>query len=354
MPFTAEQIENIANAAIDYHMEKGRVASQSIQNKPLLAAMRAKEKTFPGGKDLITLRVKGEYNDDFIAGFEHDDSVGYDDEGHIKTASFAWKLHHGGIKFSMHELLKDGISVVDSADGKSTVQHSDREMTALAGILADHLEHADESWDRSHNLLYWRDGTADPKMMAGIRAYLLDNPDAAGTIAGIDPAANTWWKNRAFTATSSNGAIDSSTASNQNLVTTLQKEFRQLRRFGSPRHMILAGSDWMDAFEQELRAKGNYTLEGWAKSGRIDASVADLMFKGVPIDYDPTLDDESLAKYAFVIDTKAFMPMVIEGESMKKHSPARPEDKYVFYRAWTWVGCLVCRQRNTSGIYAIQ
>lgn len=353
MPFTAQQIEQYANAAIDFHMDRGKVQSQTIQDKPLLNAMREREKTFPGGKELITLRVKGDYNSDFIAGFEHDDTVTYDDSQFMKTASFAWKLHHGGIKFSMHELLKDGISVVDSEDGKQTVEHSDREMTALAGILADKLEHADESWDRAHNLLYWRDGTADPKRMAGIRAYILDNPDATGVVAGIDPVANTWWKNRAFTATSTNGAINASTPANQNLVTTLQKEFRQLRRYGSPKHMILAGTNWMDAFEQELRSKGNYTLEGWAKSGRIDASVADLMFKGVPINYDPTLDDEGLGKYAFVIDTKAFQPMVIEGESMKKHNPSRPEDKYVFYRAWTWVGCLVCRQRNTSGVYAI-
>lgn len=355
MPFTANQLENIANAAIDFHMERGKVASQTIQNKPLLAAMRAKEKTFPGGKDLITLRVKGEYNEDFIEGFEHDDTVHYDDEGHIKTASFAWKLHHGGIKFSSHELMKDGISIV-SEDGKNTVEHSEREMTALAGILEDKLEHADESWDRSHNRLYLRDGTADPKKMAGIRAYMLDNPDAAGVVAGIDPAANTWWKNRARTATSAGGAINASVPANQVLVQTLQKEIRQLRRFGSPKHMVLAGSDWMDAFEQELRAKGNYTLEGWAKggNGRIDASVADLSFKGIDINYDPTLDDEGLSKYSLWIDQKAFFPMVIEGESMKKHSPARPEDKYVFFRAWTWVGCLVCRARNTSGVYAIQ
>jgi hypothetical protein len=46
--------------------------------------------------------------------------------------------------------------------------------------------------------------------------------------------------------------------------------------------------------------------------------------------------------------------MVMEGEDMKKHNPARPADKYVLYRAQTWTGGLVCRQRNTSGVYSIQ
>ena len=44
--------------------------------------------------------------------------------------------------------------------------------------------------------------------------------------------------------------------------------------------------------------------------------------------------------------------MVIDGESGKDHAPARPEDKYVFYRARTWVGGLICNRRNGNGVYA--
>jgi hypothetical protein len=85
--------------------------------------------------------------------------------------------------------------------------------------------------------------------------------------------------------------IDSSTAANQNLVNTLQFEFRQLRRYATPKHKFYAGSTFMDAFEKELRSKGNYTLEGWANQKSIDASVADIAFKGVMIQYEPLLDD---------------------------------------------------------------
>ena len=53
------------------------------------------------------------------------------------------------------------------------------------------------------------------------------------------------------------------------------------------------------------------------------------------------------------MDTKHLHPMAIEGESMKKHNPARPESKYVFYRALTWVGGLICDQRNAQGVYSI-
>jgi hypothetical protein len=117
--------------------------------------------------------------------------------------------------------------------------------------------------------------------------------------------------------------------------------------------MALCGSAFLDWFEQELRAKGNYTLEGWAKSNSIDASVADVSFKGISFEYDPTLDDLGLSKYAYVLDPKTIYPMVVTGEDMKKHAPARPENKYVFYRAMTWIGGLVCVQRNANGVYSI-
>ena len=45
--------------------------------------------------------------------------------------------------------------------------------------------------------------------------------------------------------------------------------------------------------------------------------------------------------------------MVMEGEDMKKHNPARPEDKYVMYRAMTWTGGLIINQRNANGVYSI-
>lgn len=348
MPFTAAQIEHYANMAIDFHADRGKVESQTIQDKPLLRDMRAAEKTFPGGKELITVRVKGEYSTQ-NQGFESDDTVDFADPGNVKTATFPYKLIHAGIKFSMHELIKDGISVVETVTGKETVEHSDRELTALAGIFEDKLEDMQEGSDRSMQSMYWQDGTQDPKVIPGIRSFILNSPSSAGLVAGLDPVVLTWWRNRA------NLAIDASTASNQNLVQALQKDFRQLRRYGSPKHKLYAGSDLMDAFEKELRSKGNYTMDGWAKggNGRIDASVADLSFKGLALEYEPTLDDLGLSKYLYAIDTKSIYPMVVEGENWKKHSPARPHDKYVFYRAKTYVGGLVCKRRNTSQVWSI-
>jgi hypothetical protein len=344
MPFTLQELENIANAAIDFHMERGNVKSQTLQDKPLLAAMKRNQITVPGGKEFLTRRVKGIYTTG-IQGFEHDDTVTYANPGNIRTATYPWKLIHSGITFSWHEMLKDGITISNSTNGTGESSKSEREMTALANLLQDKLEDMTEGTERGMNLMFWRDGAQDPKQVPGIRSFILDNPTSATVVAGIDQSANTWWRNRAV--------LGMNTATDQIVVTTLQKEMRQLRRFGSPRHLALAGSDFIERFETELRAKGTYTDSGWASRGRIDASVADVAFKGVNIDYDPTLDDLGLAKYCFFIDTRAIRPAIVAGEDGKRHSPARPEDKYVFYRAMTWVGGLVCDQRNTSGVYSI-
>lgn len=349
MPFTVTELENIANATIDYHMKRGIVKSQTIQDKPLLAALMDKTSTFPNGKDYITARVKGQYTTS-IQGFEHDDAVTYANPANIRTASFPWKLIHAGISFTMHELLKDGISITDTATGSGEKRHSDREMQALANLLDDKIEDMQEGTARGLNSMFWRDGTQDSKVVPGIRSFVLDDPTSATVVGGIDQSANTWWRNRASLAIANTTAAN---AADQNLVQKLQAEFRQLRRYGGRPNLFLCGSAFLEQFERELRAKGNYTLEGWAGKGRIDASVADVQFKGVEVQYDPTLDDLSLSKYGYVLDTKSIMPMVMQGEDMKKHSPARPENKYVFYRAVTWVGGLICNQRNANGVYSI-
>ena len=74
MPFSVEQIENLANAAIEFHFQRGTVTSQTLQDKPLLEKLMAKSKNFPGGKDNITVRVKGVYTTE-IQGWENDDTV---------------------------------------------------------------------------------------------------------------------------------------------------------------------------------------------------------------------------------------------------------------------------------------
>ena len=47
---TSAELTNISNAALDWYINKGNVMSQTIQEKPLFAALDKAAKTFPGGK----------------------------------------------------------------------------------------------------------------------------------------------------------------------------------------------------------------------------------------------------------------------------------------------------------------
>lgn len=352
MAFSAQELDNIASASLDFHI-RGKAMSQSIQDKPLLDELTKGQKTFPGGKGNIDFPVKGVYTTQ-TQGYTHNDTVNYQNPANIKRAVVPWKEIHAGISLTLTELKIDGISVSDSTTSESTSEHSEREMVAITNLLDDKIEDMMEGWARGMNTMLWRNGVQDSKEVPGITSFLSSTP-TTGTAEGIDRAANSWWRNR------TDLAISTATPSDNNLVNALQKGLRQQRRFGGKPNKLFAGSAFLEALEKELRSKGNYTLEGWNK--KQDPGMGDIYFKGIPVVYDPTLDDNinatgnlndtNLSKYGFLLDMSHIYIKVMEGEDRKQHTPARPENQYVMYRAMTWTGGLCCDMMNAQGIYSI-
>lgn len=345
MSFTPEEVGNITNAALDWYEDKGKVNLQSIQKKPLLTALDARAKTFPGGKGNVSLAVKGDYAST-LQGYSTDDTVSYATPAKIKRAAYPWKEMHIGITLTLTELHIDGISVVDSTTSSETSNHSDREMTALVGLLEDKVEDMTESYDRGMNNFLWGDGTTDPKAIAGIQSLILNVP-AVGTTGGLDRATFSWWRNRALLGITSNPANGGA------LLQAMQTEIRQLTRYTDNSSITwLAGSDWIGAMETELRANGNYSMTGFMNSGT-DGGMKALTFQGIDVVYDPTLDTLGKQKFAYLIDRNGVFLMYMTGEKKKKHAPARPAEKYVMYRAMTTVGVMAARRLNSSGVYSI-
>lgn len=352
MAFSQAEIDNIANAALDYYISKGNVFSSTIQDKPLLAAMDGKAKTFPGGKGQVSVGVKGQY-DSSLGGYTHNDTVNYVNPAKIKRANYSWKEHHIGIGVTLTELKRDGITVVDSMNSDSLKNNRGREESALANLLEDKLGDMAEGYAKGLNSFLWGDGTADANAMAGIRAFVKDTPAAAAqTVGGIDQnaAANSWWRNRVNLAVTT-------TATGDELLTMLNAEFRQLQRFGGKPDVALCGSDFMDRLTKELRARGYYTQSGFARS--TDIKHGDVTFGGLVFKYDPTMDDigttlggvTNYSKRAYILDSSKMCLYYMENEKMKKHSPARPHNQYVMYRAITTTGCLSATQLNCHGVY---
>jgi hypothetical protein len=346
--FTAEEVANITASLLDYNM-KGRAKVQNDQARPLYAAMRAAQKTFPGGKELITGPVVVDTDEGF-RGYSGDDEVDYDNPTGTRRWTYPWYELHDGISVTHTELKHAGITVSESSASQSTSVKDGAKMFQLTNMLDEKIQRFIARQERSYNLMLLRDGTADPKAFPGLKALVRDNP-TVGIVGGIDSATNTWWRNRART-TASGGTITASTDETANAIRTLQIEMRQLRRYGGRPNKVLAGSAAIERIEREIHRKGDFTLSGF--NSDFDISMGDIMIRGVgKMEYDPTLDDEGNSGRVYILDTRHICPYVMAGEDMKQHSPARPENKYVMYKAVTWTGGFVADQLNCHGVYDI-
>lgn len=358
MAFTAGELANIANSALDYYLEKGKVAKQNVSNKPMMAAFEEAAGTFPGGKGNVSLGVKGGQGGGAWAGYTHDDQVTYYNPASNLRVNYPWKEHHIGLGITHTELKIDGITVVENGTNQTTSEKDGREQAAIANLLEEKLDDMDEDRKKSWDSFIHGDGTASAKILAGIGSIILPAP-SLGSTGGLSRVTYPFWRNRAATAANAaaggQGAITSSAAGGGALVTFMQKEWRQLGRYsqGGTRLRYFAGTDFIAAIENEIRANGNYSLEGFTKSGGNDASMASVTWQGKPIEYDPTMDDLGLSKRMYAIDMRRVRLMYMAGERLKKAAPARPYDRYVLYRGLTTTGVMTAQQLNTSGVYDI-
>lgn len=352
MPFTAAEIANITNSALDHYLDRGTVHKQNIQNKPMMKAFDEAAGTFPGGKEFVSLAVKAGQGGLTLAGYTHDDVLTYGNPATTKRINFPWREHFIGMGVTHTELKHDGITVTESGANQRTSDKDGREEQALANILEEKLNEMSEDYSVSLDSLIHGDGSADAKALAGIQSLILADPDA-GSTGGLSRVTNTWWQNRARTAAGST-VITSSAANGGALLQVLQAEQRQLDRYASNRKSRkFAGSDFIGALELELRANGNYTLNGWQSGAQADGAMPKVSFAGITIEYDPTLDNLGFAKRMYDIDMNAIKLLYMSGEKMKKANPARPHDRFVMFQGMSTTAVMVAKRLNSSAVYDI-
>lgn len=234
MSFTADEVANINNAALENYIDKGKVWTQNVQNKPMLAAFNENAGRFSGGNENVSFAVKSGHGGGSLVGYSGDDVVSYYNPTGIKRARFPWKEHHIGIVVTHTELKTDGIEVTENGANQTTSEVDGREAHALANLLEDKNETLGEDYAYSLDRLVHGDGSSDAKALAGIGSIILPSP-ALGTTGTISRAANSWWRNRAATAAyASDGgqaAISSASTGGGVLITFLQKEWLQLARY---------------------------------------------------------------------------------------------------------------------------
>lgn len=362
MGISAGELAMVGNSALDFYFNKGTAFQQTLQSRPMVRTMEGASKKFPGGKGDIDLAIQGAYGNagtnDTLTGYDYDDTVTFYNPANLDRIQFPWREHHIGLTVTHTELKNDGISVSDEMG--NTSQHTGRDATMLINLFETKLFDFGEQYSRSLNTLLWGDGTADAKALAGMQSILVADP-SIGTIGGLNraTAGNEYFRNRAHTAAfgiavgttpslaaHGGGAITSATADGGALWQALQYNARQLRRYGGKPNKFLAGSDFIDALEREMRANGTYSQTGFTKSQ--DGAVGPMLFDGTIVEYDPTLDDLSLEKRGYWWDSRHICLMKMTNEWRKIHKPARPSDKFVLNRSITSTGQMIAQQVNSG------
>lgn len=361
--FSAAQIAHAQATGLD-HFVRGALFNSNIQEKPVLAKFEnsAKKINVPGNEN-ISIGVKFQTGaggtNDGVTGFSHTDVVSFYNPGNGLRAEYVWREHHLGMTMSETELKRHGI-LVDDKFGGIRRKSGDRGLEILANVLEEALADFAEQYADTMNTLIWGDGSADTSALAGIRSIITDIP-TLGTVGGLSNVTYAPWRNRAHTAAFAadasfdaafgGGAITSAATGGGVLMQVLQKEMRQLRRFGGRPDCFYGGSDFIDAMETEMRANGYYNDSGM--TGRQDGAVGDLYFKGIPVQYDPTLDDLGRSKYAYIWDSRDIMLQTLEGDWKRQRTPARPHDQFVFHQSLLCTGQMVAKRRNSALVLEI-
>lgn len=336
---------DLANGLLTMY-QRGPALMQTIQDKPLLRILETKSKTFPGGKDYVSLPVQGATMNDvagFFAGYSEDEQLVFKQANSLLRAQYAWKEVHAGLIISYTELKKDGISVNDD---QKTSEHSEVELIRLTGIFQNRMEDFMESWARAKNNMLWRDGSQDTDAIPGLTAIMQDAA-AVGTVGGLNKATYAWWRSRALLGVSKILA----SAVDQTLTKTLRTEMIQLRRYGGKPDFAPCGSGFLEALRLEVQAKGLYTQGGFKDASGTNISMGAIVLDGVQFEYDPTLDDLGTPKRCYLIDSRRVQLRPMDQEWNKLFTPDRPYDYMVFIKSMTGTGALTCSQLNALGIY---
>jgi len=353
MSFTSAELTQLGYVALDHYL-RNKPIDEIARERPLLAKLMSKKKSFPGGKQFITEQVRFQYDSNFQWYFG-DDAVSYNRKDTVRQTQFPWAGAHDGFSLNEDLLLANGITVTDNA-GPST--NSGAEMLQLTNLFEENIETLRLGFEEMLDYDLHLDGTQDAKAIAGLDLLIALDP-TTGTVGGIDRATNEWWRNNAV-------------AGSSDIVEDMEKMWRDCTLNGGRPDFILAGSAFVDAFRAAAKDEiSRYTiLKTSGENAQMDPSIeamatsTGLHFQNVPIVWDPTfdvLDADSAGSSAatpysnrcYMLNTKHMTLRPAAGHDMVARKPERQHDNYIWYWGLTFKGALTMNRSNCHGVISI-
>lgn len=348
MAFSAEQISYAGKAAMDYIVRK---SPEDLYNteRPLLKKLQATKKSFPGAKQYINEKLRTT-NDANFQWFGPDEAVSYNRKRTLNEANFAWGSAHDGFALTEEELLQNYITVTDNRDAAPTTSEKHQFINLIKENTETLMLGFKEKLDYDLHL----DGTQDTDAIPGLDALIAIDP-TTGTVGGIDRsvAANqAFWANQV--------SLDVSIA---NLLIEMEQMWRACTRLGgSQPNFLLAGGVFIDAYRAATKADITRQVTIPQRGGSdMDPGVNDLYFKGVPIVWDPVMDQletdlsatQEWDSRCYMLNTRFLKLRPAEGQDMVVRRPPRAYDRYTHYWGLTWRGGFTITNPTAMGVITV-
>lgn len=347
MPFSAEQISYAGKAAMDYIVRK---SPEDLYNtdRPLLKLLNSKKRSFPGAKQYIQEKLRTT-NDSNFQWFGPDEEVSYNRKRTLSEANFAWGSAHDGFALTEEELLQNYITI---SDDRSTATNSEKHQ--FINLITENTETLKLGFSEKLDYELHLDGTQDPDAIPGLDLLISTTP-TTGTVGGINRATTTLWRNYAETGIS--------TATAGNLTARMEVAHRTITRIGgNAPDVILAGSKFIDAYRVDAQAGiQQQVVINQNGNTKLDAGIMATSFKGVPIIWDPVMDDLQAAlnptvnwdKRAYFINSRFLHLRPAQGQDMVVRRPPRVYNRYTHYWGLTWRGAMTITRPSAMAVLSI-
>lgn len=347
MPFTAEQLSYAGKAAMDFEIKQKPEDLYNI-DRPLLKALRSSQKEFPGASQFVIEKLRTT-NDSNFGWFGPDGEVSFNRKRTLDQASFGWGSAHDGFALTEEELLQNYISVTDDKNAAPTTS----ERHQFVNLIQENTETLKLGFAEKFDYDLHLDGTQSPDAIPGLDLLVSTTP-TTGTVGGINRATQPLWRNYAKTGIASTAGV---------LSAELEIAHRSCKlRGGMAPNLYLAGSKFIDAYRAELRATQQIHIQAGSNGvGGMDASIDNLSFKGVPIVWDPVLDELQAAtnaavawdKRLYMLNTKTIRLRPAKGQDMVTRNPPRVYNRFTHYWGVTWRGAMTIVRPSANAIISI-
>jgi hypothetical protein len=146
------------------------------------------------------------------------------------------------------------------------------------------------------------------------------------------------------------------------LVAKMETMWRACMRVGGhrPTH-LLAGSLFIDTYQAVADTTINRQMTVSGKTGPMDIAINEINYKGVPIIWDPVMDQlqtdlspvQEWTSRCYFLNRNYLKLRPAQGQDMVSRNPPRAFDRYTHYWAMTWRGGVTTNNPGSMGLLTV-